>query len=60
MVRFLFENENNFSRKFERLLEKRESIDSSVEDIVDEILKNVKRKSDKSLIEYTNKLHFRK
>ena len=56
MVRFLFENENNFSRKFERLLEKRESIDSSVEDIVDEILKNVKRKSDKSLIEYTNKL----
>ena len=56
MVKFLFENENDFSRKFERLLEKRESIDSSVEDIVDEILKNVKRKSDKSLIEYTNKL----
>ena len=56
MVRFLFENENDFSRKFERLLEKRESIDSNVEDIVDEILKNVKRKSDKSLIEYTNKL----
>ena len=56
MVKFLFENENDFSRKFERLLEKRESIDSNVEDIVDEILKNIKSKSDRSLIEYTNKL----
>ena len=56
MVKLLLENEKDFSRKFEKLLEKRESIDSSVEDIVDEILKNVKKKSDRSLIEYTNKL----
>ncbi len=55
MVNFLVENEKDFSRKFEKLLEKRDSTDTNVDKIVDEILKNIRKNSDKALIKYTNK-----
>ena len=55
MVKFLFENEKDFSKKFEKLLEKRGSYDSDISDIVEKILTNIKNKSDKALLEYTKK-----
>ena len=55
MVKFLFENEKDFSKKFEKLLEKRGSYDSDIGDIVEKILTNIKNKSDKALLEYTKK-----
>ena len=55
MVKFLFENEKDFSKKFEKLLEKRGSYDSDINDIVEKILTNIKNKSDKALLEYTKK-----
>ena len=55
MVKFLFENEKDFSKKFEKLLEKRGSYDSDISEIVEKILTNIKNKSDKALLEYTKK-----
>ena len=45
----------DFSKKFEKLLEKRGSYDSDINDIVEKILTNIKNKSDKALLEYTKK-----
>ena len=55
MVRLLLENEKGFSKKFEKLLGKRESVDASIDNTVDNILVNIKQKSDRALLEYTNK-----
>ena len=55
MVKILYENRRDFLKDFDKLLKKRNSHDSEVDNIVDEILKNVKNRSDKALIEYTKK-----
>ncbi len=55
MVKILYENSRDFLKDFDKLLKKRNSHDSEVDNIVDEILKNVKNRSDKALIEYTKK-----
>ena len=55
MVKYLFDNDKDFSRKFEKLLEKRDFVDLKVDKIVDEIIKNIKKNSDSALLEYTNK-----
>ena len=56
MVRVLFQKESGFSKKFEKLLEKRDQHDSSVEKIVEKIIKQIKTGSDKALLELTKKL----
>ena len=43
MVKYLFDNDKDFSRKFEKLLEKRDFVDLKVDKIVDEIIKNIKK-----------------
>ena len=55
MVKYLFDNDKDFSRKFEKLLEKRDFVDLKVDKIVDEIIKNIKKNSDSALLEFTNK-----
>ena len=55
MVKILYENRRDFLKDFDKLLKKRNSHDSEVDNIVDEILKNVKNRSDKALLEYTKK-----
>ena len=55
MVKILYENSRDFLKDFDKLLKKRNSHDSEVDNIVDEILKNVKNRSDKALLEYTKK-----
>ena len=56
MVRVLFQKESGFSKKFEKLLEKRDQHDSSVEKIVEKIIQKIKTGSDKALLELTRKL----
>ena len=55
MAKFLIENNKRFLKDFQKLLEKRDSYDSEVDNIVNKILEDVNNRSDKALLEYTQK-----
>ena len=43
MAKILIQGEKNFSSQFEKLLEKRESIDLNIDKVVDNIIKQIKK-----------------
>ena len=55
MAKILIQGDKNFSSQFEKLLEKRESIDLNIDKVVDNIIKQIKKDGDKALIKLTNK-----
>tara|TARA_Y100000813_G_scaffold164392_1_gene125426 strand:+ start:94 stop:1389 length:1296 start_codon:yes stop_codon:yes gene_type:complete len=55
MVKILYQNKKNFSDSFKQILVKREKIDSSVDLVVDNIIKKIKGYSDSALIDFTKK-----
>ena len=55
MVKILRENNQNFSENFKKILIKREMIDSSVDRVVENIIKKVKDDSDSGLLKLTQK-----
>ena len=55
MVKILYQNMKNFSDSFKQILVKREKIDSSVDLVVDNIIKKIKGYSDSALIDFTKK-----
>ena len=55
MVKILFQKEKLFKKKFKDLISKREFSDQSIDKVVNEIINNVKKKSDDALISYTKK-----
>ena len=55
MVKILRENNQNFSENFKKILIKREMIDSSVDQVVENIIKKIKDDSDSGLLKLTQK-----
>ena len=55
MVKILRENNLNFSENFKKILFKREMIDSSVDQVVENIIKKIKDDSDSGLLKLTQK-----
>ena len=55
MVKILRENNKNFAENFKKILIKREMIDSSVDQVVDNIIKKIKDNSDSALLTLTKK-----
>ena len=55
MVKILRENNQNFQENFEKILFKREMIDSSVDQVVENIIKKIKDDSDSGLLKLTQK-----
>ena len=55
MVKILRENNQNFKESFKKILIKREMIDSSVDQIVENIIKKIKDHSDSGLLKLTQK-----
>ncbi|MAI29591.1 MAG: histidinol dehydrogenase [Rickettsiales bacterium] len=55
MVKILYENKKNFSEHFKKILIKRENIDSSVDQVVENIIRKIKDDSDSALLEFTKK-----
>ena len=55
MVKILRENNLNFSENFKKILIKREMIDSSVDQVVENIIKKIKDDSDSGLLKLTQK-----
>ena len=53
MVKILYENKKGFTENFKKILIKRENIDSSVDLVVDNIIKKIKVGADSALIELT-------
>lgn len=53
MVKILYENKKSFNENFKKILIKRENIDSSVDLVVDNIIKKIKVGADSALIELT-------
>ena len=56
MAKILIQGDKNFSSQFEKLLEKRESVDLNIEKVVDDIIKQIRKNGDKALLKLTNKL----
>ena len=55
MVKILRENNQNFQENFKKILFKREMIDSSVDQVVENIIKKIKDDSDSGLLKLTQK-----
>ena len=55
MVKILRENNQNFQENFKKILIKREMIDSSVDQVVENIIKKIKDDSDSGLLKLTQK-----
>ena len=55
MVKILRENNQNFQENFKKILIKREMIDSSVDQVVENIIKKIKNDSDSGLLKLTQK-----
>ena len=55
MVKILRENNQNFQENFKKILFKREMIDSSVDQVVENIIKKIKNDSDSGLLKLTQK-----
>ena len=55
MVKILRENNQNFPENFKKILFKREMIDSSVDQVVENIIKKIKDDSDSGLLKLTQK-----
>ena len=55
MVKILYENKKSFTENFKKILIKRENIDSSVDLVVENIIKKIKVGADSALIELTKK-----
>jgi len=55
MVKILRENNQNFQENFKKILFKREMIDSSVDQVVENIIKKIKDDSDSGLLKLTEK-----
>ena len=55
MVKILRENNKNFLENFKKILIKREMIDSSVDHVVENIIKKIKDDSDSALLALTKK-----
>ena len=55
MVKILYQNKKNFSEYFKKILIKRENIDSSVDQVVENIITKIKNHSDSALLEFTKK-----
>ena len=55
MVKILRENNHNFQENFKKILFKREMIDSSVDQVVENIIKKIKDDSDSGLLKLTQK-----
>ena len=55
MAKVLYENKKSFTENFKKILIKRENIDSSVDLIVENIIKKIKVGADSALIELTKK-----
>ena len=55
MVKILRENNQNFKENFKKILIKREMIDSSVDQVVENIIKKIKDDSDSGLLKLTQK-----
>ena len=55
MVKILHENNQNFQENFKKILFKREMIDSSVDQVVENIIKKIKDDSDSGLLKLTQK-----
>ena len=55
MVKILRENNQNFQENFKKILIKREIIDSSVDQVVENIIKKIKNDSDSGLLKLTQK-----
>ncbi len=55
MVKILYENNKNFPKNFRKILIKREMIDSSVDQVVENIIKQIKDYSDSALLALTKK-----
>ena len=55
MVKILRENNQNFPENFKKILFKREMIDSSVDQVVENIIKKIKDDSDSGLLKLTEK-----
>ena len=55
MVKILRENNKNFAENFKKILIKREMIDSSVDQVVENIIKKIKDNSDSALLALTKK-----
>ena len=55
MVKILRENNKNFAENFKKILIKREMIDSSVDEVVENIIKKIRNNSDSALLALTKK-----
>ena len=55
MVKILYENKKSFAEKFKKILIKRDNVDSSVDVVVENIIKSIKDGSDSALLELTKK-----
>jgi len=55
MVKILYENKKSFAESFKKILIKREKVDSSVDRVVESIIKKIKANSDAALLELTKK-----
>ena len=55
MVKILRENNQNFKENFKKILIKRDNVDSSIDVIVENIIKKIKDGSDSALLELTKK-----
>ena len=56
MVKILRENNQNFQENFKKILIKREMIDSSVDQVVENIIKKIKDDSDSGLLKLTKSM----
>tara|TARA_B100000035_G_scaffold233571_1_gene201848 strand:- start:903 stop:2198 length:1296 start_codon:yes stop_codon:yes gene_type:complete len=55
MVKILYENKKSFAEDFKKILIKRDNVDSSVDVVVENIIKKIKDGSDSALLELTKK-----
>ena len=55
MVKILHENKKSFAENFKKILIKRDNVDSSIDVIVENIIKKIKDGSDSALLELTKK-----
>ena len=55
MVKILYENKKSFAEDFKKILIKRDSVDSSVDVVVENIINKIKDGSDSALLELTKK-----